>query len=572
MRSFITILLAASMVPILVDAAAGQATPTGGGRSRLTADQALDLIRKGRWVDAVDAYAGVLEANPFRGTSWYYYGLAQHRAGDCGGALAAYERAIELGVNRGRSGMSAAMSGAARCAAALGDLDEAFRWLREASGRWEFSDWDTIERDPNFAQLIAEDRFRLLAGRLGPDEVDRDMGWRFDIDYLADLVVRRHPQPFHSVDEASWRDRVSELRAAVASLTDVEIFGRLKDLLAAIGDGHTSLYPPSEGPLALHQLPVWPYRFGQEWHILAAAPEHANLVGARIVEVNGAPATVVFEAMERGTPKDNEQTFAFVGAMFAQFTESYYLAVGSGSPTATEFALEFPDGQTRQVVLEGGPFMRNPNARWAPEGWPSMTDMTAPPLWLSRLDEMFWFTDLDEGVVYAQVNQIAHDDEERFEEFVARLDAHLRASGIRHLILDLRLNNGGNGYLNWELVRALVRNEAIDRDGGLYVLIGRRTFSAAVLLTGDLDRLTHARFVGEPPSSPPNFYGNDSGFTLPYSGLQGSITNGYHQRSTWEDLSPWTAPDLWTPLTVEDAFAGRDPALQAVLAQIRGQV
>jgi hypothetical protein len=114
-----------------------------------------------------------------------------------------------------------------------------------------------------------------------------------------------------------------------------------------------------------------------------------------------------------------------------------------------------------------------------------------------------------------------------------------------------------------------VQNEAIDAEGGLYVLIGRRTFSAAVLLTGELERLTKAVFVGEPASSPPNFYGNDSFFSLPYSGLQGSITNGYHQRSTWEDVSPWTPPDIWAPLTAEDAAAGRDPALEAALALTR---
>lgn len=557
-------ILGLAFISLIQGGSAAQTVPTE--------SEALDLIRANRWAEAADAYEMILDANPFHGTPWYYYGLALQRSGDCEAALPAFERSIELGVNRGRSGLRAAMRGAADCEAALGDLDRAFDWLREASGRWEFDDWDGIEADSNYADLIGQDRYRLIAGRIAPDTVGRVEGWRFDLDYIADLMERRHPNLFHTADEETWRAHMAELRARVPELSDLQITGGLLGLFSEIGDGHTSLYPPLEGPIAFTLLPIWPYYFDDAWYVLAASPEQADLVGARILGANGVPADRLFSAMAGLSPRDNDMTFRWIGAFYAQTPQGYALSAGGGDPERVSFDLELASGERRTVSLEGKAADRNPLSRWAPEGWPSMTGgaATPTPLWLSHLDETFWVEDLDEGTVYVQINQIANAEDERFSEFAARLGSHLRDADAHHLILDLRLNNGGNGYLNWDLVQTLIRNETIDREGGLYVITGRRTFSAAVLLTAELDRVTEAIFVGEPAGSAPNVYANDSHFSLPYSGLEGSISNGYLQRSTWEDLSPWTPTDISAPLTVEAAVAGRDPALEAALTAISG--
>src|SRR6185295_14240944 len=113
---------------------------------------------------------------------------------------------------------------------------------------------------------------------------------------------------------------------------------------------------------------------------------------------------------------------------------------------------------------------------------------------------------------------------EAFAHFASVLGQRLRQSNVAALVLDLRHNNGGDGSLNWLLVREIVRAEKLDRDGALYVITGRRTFSAAMTLASMLETHTHAIFVGEPTGSRPNFYGEDTPLTLPYSGLSGSIS------------------------------------------------
>ena len=60
-----------------------------------------------------------------------------------------------------------------------------------------------------------------------------------------------------------------------------------------------------------------------------------------------------------------------------------------------------------------------------------------------------------------------------------------------------------------------MRCDAVDRDGHLFVLIGRRTFSAAMNCASLLELHSKATFVGEPTGSRPNFVGESTYFTLP---------------------------------------------------------
>ncbi|HHP7239953.1 hypothetical protein [Longibacter sp.] len=47
----------------------------------------------------------------------------------------------------------------------------------------------------------------------------------------------------------------------------------------------------------------------------------------------------------------------------------------------------------------------------------------------------------------------------------------------------------------------------------------------------DLDRLTDARFVGEPTGGKPKTHGNESAVELPYSGLTAGLSTVYWQHS-----------------------------------------
>ncbi len=550
-------ILAALILMFIHGTAPGGAMPDRAGMN--------ELLRAERWDDIVAALTPALEINSYHGEDWLLLGLAHSRRGDCKTAAPLFTRAIELGANGKSPGMMHAHVEAAHCAAQLGDLDAAVEHLAIAQERYEFADFERFSEDPRFERIVQHPVYRQMAGIRDGSTDDRIEGWSADLDYFVDLVERRHPDPFHTVESDEWYAAVDSLRQQLSKLGDLEVAVGFMRLAGMINDGHTSVYPPFEGPLAFHLTPIWPYAFGDEWRVIAAAPEFADVVGARIVAVEGVPIAVAAERIAAHLPADNSMTRTWMINIALQFAEVSQGIFGAGDSCCLSLDVELETGERRTVRLPGGPIDRDPMSAWAPAQWPSVQPET-PPAWLTKTDAKFWYEEADDlGLVFAQINQVRNDEAKSFADFGRELRRRMTDGGFRHLVLDLRHNNGGNGYLNWPFVRELVRTDALDHPDGLFVITGRRTFSAAMLLASMLEFHTDAIFVGEPTGSSPQFYGEDTEFRLPFSGLTGSISSRWFQnRFISDDERPWIAPDIVAVLTIDDLREGRDPALRAI--------
>ena len=203
----------------------------------------------------------------------------------------------------------------------------------------------------------------------------------------------------------------------------------------------------------------------------------------------------------------------------------------------------------------------------AKPGWADMRDSAAAPapLWLRDPRNKFWFEYLkDSRALYVQLNEVNNKPGETLADFGKKLFAFVEANEVDKLVLDLRLNRGGNGELLRPLVVGLIKSK-VDQPGRLFALIGRSTWSAAQFLLNDLERYTNVVFVGEPSGSKGNAYGDSRRITLPNSGVTVRVSVYW-----WQDWSPWdtrrwTAPHVTAELSAEDYRANRDPALAAAL-------
>jgi hypothetical protein len=178
----------------------------------------------------------------------------------------------------------------------------------------------------------------------------------------------------------------------------------------------------------------------------------------------------------------------------------------------------------------------------------------------------FWFEYLaDSRAVYVQYNQVQDKPDETLTDFWRRVFVFVESNPVDRFILDIRLNGGGDGFLNQSLIHNLIRCDKVNQRGKLFTIIGRRTFSAAGFLAIDLERHTRTLFVGEPIGARPNHYGESGWFPLPHSGLMVGYSSLYWQYSDPRDTRPWVPPSLAAELSSADYAANRDPALQAVL-------
>ena len=112
-----------------------------------------------------------------------------------------------------------------------------------------------------------------------------------------------------------------------------------------------------------------------------------------------------------------------------------------------------------------------------------------------------------------------------------------------------------------ELFRQQVARHAVDPASQVFVIIGRQTFSSAVLNAIDF-RSLGATLVGEPGGWKPSGYGEVTNLVLPNSGLQVSCST----RKFSDVLGNALLPDVPAVLSFADYMAERDPALEALNA------
>lgn len=417
----------------------------------------------------------------------------------------------------------------------------------------------------------------------GPSQAQDELTgaeWREDLAvYLAD-VPRTHVAPYNAIDRETFEAEVAELAARVDRLEAHEIVVGIARITSLLGDGHTRLGLTPNAANGFQQYPILLYWMDGDLVVLGIEQSHAHLLGSRVTRIGGVPAA---QALERVAP-----LIAADNVMGVRDQSGRYLAIpqilhARGLAETTEHArytFARPDGGTEEVTLTAipDPWLSNLSSR----PWVERTDgdriefsmaydTTSPPLWLTHPDRTFWFARLRaDRALYVQLNRIANAAEETMSDFFDRVYATADSTRPARLVLDLRLNGGGNNMLNLPVVLGLVRRPWLDRRGKVFVLISRHTFSAASHLVTYLERLTHAVFVGEPTGASPNHYGDAATVTLPNSGLQVRASTIFWQNSLPApfETREWTAPELAAPMTVEAYVAGEDPALELALAWV----
>jgi hypothetical protein len=325
-------------------------------------------------------------------------------------------------------------------------------------------------------------------------------------------------------------------------------------------------------------LPVRFYLFEEGMFITAAAGQYRELLGAELLKIGGTAVSDALAAIDPLLSRDNSQQVRRLSPEVLRWAPLLQAIGVISDPGEAELTVRFPDGRTGQVtVTAAGPGPHDyPNVgAWPgltgprPAGWVSLCDtVDGPlPLYLRNCDLLYWSEYLPaDGLVYFQFNSVADQPPETFTAFCERLFAFIGSHPVSKLVLDVRWNGGGNTFLTPQLLHHLIRSPATSRLGGLYVIIGRATFSAAQNTATAIERETNAIFVGEPTGSCPNFIGETIPFELPYSKAMANVADLYWQTSWPNDHRPWIAPELYAPPTFAAYRENRDPAMEAILA------
>ncbi len=386
-----------------------------------------------------------------------------------------------------------------------------------------------------------------------------------DVRELGRSIEQIHPDPFRSVPRQRFEAEVAALAQRAPSLSRDELLVGVLRLIALLGprNGHTGLFPGDPAHTReLHFYPLRLYDFADGLYVVDAT--EPSLVRSKLVAIEGVSVEDVLERVRPLVPHDNDSNLRGLAphfALVAEILDGLGIVQGVGP---AEFTFERAGGERVSVELTALSAARYVStfADALYGHYPSILPHATRPLYLAGSARPFWTTTLARGrAVYVGYNVVSSPS----ASALRRLERLARAKTTRRVIVDVRLNGGGDNTTYGSLT-ALFGSKSVNRRGKLYLLVGRATFSAAANFAAEIDRDTRATIVGEPTGGGVETYGDTFPVFLPTLGWTVHIATRYHERKRRpDDRRLAVAPGLRVDLTSAQYFAREDPVLDRAL-------
>jgi len=399
-------------------------------------------------------------------------------------------------------------------------------------------------------------------------EVISKTDWQEDLRYLQKTVNTQYPFLFKKINATTFNETVDSFHKAIPAMEEHEIVVGFSKIIGLFQYGHTRM-SYSDSPVQFHSIPVEFYRFKKEIYIKAAHKKYQSLIGVKVIAIEGVAIDKVMKSVYPTVPVENALFFDAYGLDHMTIPEVLHAqGITVELKKSVRLLLEKDGKQTEYTIkatTELWPPMHYGEVK-PDSDWVNGRNKSQTPLYLKNFDKIYYYEYLPGSkTVYVRHSRIQNDKTENVSDFYNRVFKFIDSNEVEKLVIDVRLNGGGNNFLNKPIIKGIISNSKINRPGKFFVITGRRTFSACQNLINELDNYTDVLFVGEPSSENINFYGDNKRVVLPKSGLPVYLSFAW-----WQDKSQWENADYIKPhypieMTYDNYISNEDVVLDAAL-------
>jgi hypothetical protein len=388
---------------------------------------------------------------------------------------------------------------------------------------------------------------------MGNIRVDK---WTEDIDQLALELPRNHRNLFFHLKKRDFYKQIQNLKSNLENHDNYMICTKIASIVASVGDAHTAVIMP-----IARFIPFEFYWFPDGIYIVASLVEHTDLINSKVTHLNGIPMNEVTRRVACTISCEND---SFLKAQLPKYLPAVEVLYGLeiiDEFDAVELTLEMESGQGFEVTIDT--YEYNTLNREMVKGADISEDCT--PLYRRNKGRNFWSFFIEEqNTVYFKYNRCRDMQDISVERFCYDLMKFINQKDAKRLVIDLRNNLGGNSTLLEPFIRELRQCNQLNREGGIFVIVGRETFSSALLNAYALKNKTKAIFVGEATGGKPNCYGEVQYFDLKNSKLKISYSTEYYK--VIKDIKQLSFfPEVKIEVTVKDYIDKRDPCMDHIL-------
>jgi hypothetical protein len=415
---------------------------------------------------------------------------------------------------------------------------------------------------------------------------------RQDIDYYRRMTAL--DGAFSPAARAEAEQRLDALAASNVALDRGHFRVALLRITALADNGHTSLY--SKKPIRPLMLPIRFSDFSDGLYVMRVRKENADLLGARLVKIDGQPVEEVLAKLEelRGGTKAFRRGYAFI-ALYS--SEILYGAGIARAPDRSTWTFVTGDGRVVERTFHGyQPAYDEPQPdlwRWMSpasikgdrDQWVAFSPPGLKlPLTLQDADRTFRrvrLRDICSMMIQLKANEDANG--ESIADFLKATEADLQADKPCTIIFDNRYNGGGD-YTNTAGFAGRL-HDMVRPGGHIYILTSPDTFSAGITTTVFIKQAAapgQISILGEPVGDRLTFWSEGNHGCLPNAPFCFHYAAGKHDYAHRCTDCYWVnwiypartdtlEPDERITESFADYLAGRDPVFDRAVALAKRQ-
>ncbi|MGO4293310.1 hypothetical protein [Chitinophaga sp. RAB17] len=369
-----------------------------------------------------------------------------------------------------------------------------------------------------------------------------------DLMYYRDTLPVKHKNLYDKISKAGFEHKVSMIASKADSLDYETFMIELFKLNVSIGDEHTRIEP------RFHLfLPIKFEMFDDGIFVTGIDPQKSSCLLFKLMAINGHPIDEINNKFREVIKDDNKSYFETYRQQFLN-NPSFLKGLGIlNSDTSATFTLQNSNHEMLNITLDA---VSKDSLKLA------LSSQYRTMLPYREDGKAYWYEyDTVRKILYFNFARCENDENHPFLQFSNELFSKIASTQPDKIIVDLRFNGGGNSGVLTPFIDS-IKHSYLNKKGHFFVLIGKSTFSSALMNAVEFKRNTHAILVGQMTSGNINHYGEVRGFRLPNTKMVIDYSTRYWE--TWKGKKGALMPDKAITYHSVNFISNKDEALEYI--------